>query len=91
MWISRPGEIEVANLVRDGITAKEIAGLLNLSIRSIEFHKDNIRLQGSQQWVRWTFFPTGSSGPPCIERNSPEAPPGKSNRQTGHESPRTPQ
>ena len=38
-----PREIEVANLVRDGKTAKEIAGLLNLSIRSIEFHKDNIR------------------------------------------------
>jgi DNA-binding CsgD family transcriptional regulator len=38
-----PREIEVANLVKDGKTAKEIAGLLNLSIRSVEFHKDNIR------------------------------------------------
>ncbi len=38
-----PREIEVVNLVREGKTAKEIAGLLNLSIRSIEFHKDNIR------------------------------------------------
>jgi len=38
-----PREIEVANLVREGKTAKEIASLLNLSIRSIEFHKDNIR------------------------------------------------
>ncbi|MBA4396892.1 MAG: hypothetical protein C0394_05860 [Syntrophus sp. (in: bacteria)] len=38
-----PREIEVANLVREGKTAKEIAGLLNLSIRSVEFHKDNIR------------------------------------------------
>jgi PAS domain S-box-containing protein len=38
-----PREIEVANLVREGKTAKEIATLLNLSIRSIEFHKDNIR------------------------------------------------
>lgn len=38
-----PREIEVANLVREGKTAKEIARLLNLSIRSIEFHKDNIR------------------------------------------------
>jgi DNA-binding NarL/FixJ family response regulator len=38
-----PREIEVANLVREGKTAKEIANLLNLSIRSIEFHKDNIR------------------------------------------------
>lgn len=38
-----PREIEVANLVREGKTAKEIASLLNLSIRSIEFHKDNLR------------------------------------------------
>jgi len=38
-----PREIEVANLVQEGKTAKEIAGLLNLSIRSVEFHKDNIR------------------------------------------------
>ena len=38
-----PREIEVADLVRDGKTAKEIACLLNLSVRSVEFHKDNIR------------------------------------------------
>jgi PAS domain S-box-containing protein len=38
-----PREIEAANLVREGKTAKEIAGLLNLSVRSVEFHKDNIR------------------------------------------------
>jgi PAS domain S-box-containing protein len=38
-----PREIEVADLVRDGKTAKEIADLLNLSVRSVEFHKDNIR------------------------------------------------
>ena len=38
-----PREIEVANLVREGKTAKEIALLLNASIRSVEFHKDNIR------------------------------------------------
>jgi PAS domain S-box-containing protein len=38
-----PREIEVANLVREGKAAKDIAGLLNLSVRSVEFHKDNIR------------------------------------------------
>lgn len=38
-----PREIDVANLVREGKSAKEIALLLNCSIRSIEFHKDNIR------------------------------------------------
>ncbi|MFH1081182.1 MAG: PAS domain S-box protein [Pseudomonadota bacterium] len=38
-----PREIEVANLVREGKTAKEISCLLNLSVRSVEFHKDNIR------------------------------------------------
>ncbi len=38
-----PREIDVANLVRQGKSAKDIALLLNSSIRSIEFHKDNIR------------------------------------------------
>ena len=38
-----PREIEIANLVRDGHTTKEIASLLCVSSRSVEFHKDNIR------------------------------------------------
>lgn len=38
-----PREIDVANLVREGKSAKEIAILLNCSARSVEFHKDNIR------------------------------------------------
>lgn len=38
-----PREIDVANLVRDGKSAKEIGTLLNCSVRSIEFYKDNIR------------------------------------------------
>jgi PAS domain S-box-containing protein len=36
-------EIQIANLVKEGKTNKEIAEMLNLSIRSVEFHRDNIR------------------------------------------------
>lgn len=38
-----PREIEVANLVATGRANKEIADILNLSVRSIEFHRNNIR------------------------------------------------
>ncbi len=38
-----PREIEVANLVRDGKSAKDIASFLNSSVHSVEFHKHNIR------------------------------------------------
>jgi PAS domain S-box-containing protein len=38
-----PKEIQVANMVREGKTTKEIAELMNLSTRSIDFHRDNIR------------------------------------------------
>ena len=38
-----PREIEVANLVAAGRANKEIADILNLSVRSIEFHRNNIR------------------------------------------------
>jgi PAS domain S-box-containing protein len=38
-----PTEIQIASLIRDGRTTKEIAELMNLSGRTIESHRKNIR------------------------------------------------
>lgn len=38
-----PREIEICNMVRSGITSKEISTLLNISSRTIEKHRANIR------------------------------------------------
>jgi PAS domain S-box-containing protein len=38
-----PTEIQVANLIREGKSTKEIAEILNISDRAIEFHRNNIR------------------------------------------------
>lgn len=40
-----PTEIQMAFLIRDGKTTKEIADLLNLSVRTVESHRQSIRLK----------------------------------------------
>jgi PAS domain S-box-containing protein len=36
-------EVEIAKLAKDGKSTKEIAGLLNSTVRAVEFHRNNIR------------------------------------------------
>lgn len=38
-----PSEVRVATLIRNGLSTKEVAEMLNLSLRAIEFHRQNIR------------------------------------------------
>jgi DNA-binding CsgD family transcriptional regulator len=38
-----PKEVQVATLIKEGKTTKEMAELFNVSTRAIEFHRDNIR------------------------------------------------
>ena len=38
-----PREIEICNMVKNGLTVKEIAQLLHLSARTVEAHRANIR------------------------------------------------
>ena len=36
-------EIEIACMIRDGMTSKEIAQLIHVSTRAVNFHRENIR------------------------------------------------
>lgn len=36
-------EIEICNMIKNGLTSKEVAGLLNVSLRTVEKHRINIR------------------------------------------------
>ena len=38
-----PAEMEIANFVRHGRTTKEIAALMNISARTVDMHRNNIR------------------------------------------------
>lgn len=40
-----PKEIQVASLIREGKTSKEIADVLGVSARAVDFHRDNIRIK----------------------------------------------
>jgi DNA-binding CsgD family transcriptional regulator len=40
-----PQEMQVASLVRDGKTSKEIAGILNIAETTVSFHRKNLRIK----------------------------------------------
>ncbi len=38
-----PREVEIANLIKNGVSSKEISGLLNISFKTVETHRNKIR------------------------------------------------
>lgn len=51
-----PMEIQVADLIRAGKTSKEIASLLEISVRSVFFHRNNIRQKLDIQKTRTNLY-----------------------------------
>jgi DNA-binding CsgD family transcriptional regulator len=43
--ILTPQELQIATLVKDGKSSKEIAAMLNISISTINFHRKNLRIK----------------------------------------------
>ncbi|MCA9398664.1 MAG: PAS domain S-box protein, partial [Candidatus Omnitrophica bacterium] len=42
-WKLTPREIEICNLIKNGLSSKEISKMLNVSFRTVEIHRNNIR------------------------------------------------
>ncbi len=38
-----PREVEIANLIKNGVSSKEIVGMLNISFKTVETHRNRIR------------------------------------------------
>jgi PAS domain S-box-containing protein len=38
-----PRELEISNMIRSGMTSKDVAGILGISLRTVETHRNNIR------------------------------------------------
>ncbi len=58
-----PAELQVANLVRQGKSNKEMAAILGVSVRTVEFHRDNIRKKLGLKDRRANLRTALSSGP----------------------------
>jgi len=50
-----PAEIQIANLIREGKTTKEIAKLLNVAMSTIHTHRDSIRIKLGIKNKKWNL------------------------------------
>jgi DNA-binding CsgD family transcriptional regulator len=40
-----PAEIQITNFIKEGLTSKEIADILNVAEKTVEIHRYNIRMK----------------------------------------------